>query len=86
MSRLFNSFQGLGLCHGISGNAYAFLSLYRVTKDEQYKSRAQQFAQFMVDHWKELKDVPDAPLSLYEVCGPAHCISMACHAFLVQLH
>lgn len=68
--------KGLGLCHGISGNAYAFLSLYRVTKDEQYKSRAQQFAQFMVDHWKELKDVPDAPLSLYEGLGGAVCLWM----------
>ena len=59
--------QGLGLCHGISGNAYAFLSLYRVTKDDLYKRRAQQFALFMVDHWQELVDVPDTPLSLYEV-------------------
>ena len=60
--------QGLGLCHGMSGNAYAFLSLYRVTKDDLYKERAQQFAQVMADHWKELKDIPDAPLSLFEVC------------------
>ncbi len=64
--------QGVGLCHGISGNAYAFLSLYHVTKDDLYRWRAQQFAQFMVDHWKELKDVPDAPLSLYEVINDLH--------------
>ncbi len=51
----------------MSGNAYALLSLYHVTKDDLYKCRAQQFGQFMADHWKELKDVPDAPLSLYEV-------------------
>jgi len=51
----------------MSGNAYALLSLYHVTKDDLYKCRAQHFGQFMADHWKELKDVPDAPLSLYEV-------------------
>ena len=44
------------------------MSLYRVTKDDLYRRRAQQFAQVMAQHWKELKDVPDAPLSLYEVC------------------
>ncbi|KAL3161939.1 hypothetical protein ABBQ38_009021 [Trebouxia sp. C0009 RCD-2024] len=59
--------KGVGLCHGMSGNAYAFMSLYRVTKDDLYKERAQQFAQVMADHWKELKDIPDAPLSLFEV-------------------
>lgn len=57
----------MGLCHGMSGNAYALLSLYHVTQEDLYKCRAQQFGQFMADHWKELKDVPDAPLSLYEV-------------------
>ncbi len=57
----------MGLCHGMSGNAYALLSLYHVTKDDLYKCRAQHFGQFMADHWKELKDIPDAPLSLYEV-------------------
>ena len=59
--------QGLGLCHGISGNAYASLSLYRLTGDDLYKRRAQQFGQFMVDNYSQLKDVPDTPLSMFEV-------------------
>ena len=68
--------QGLGLCHGISGNAYSFLSLYRATKDDLYKRRAQHFAQIMAEHWKEMKDIPDAPLSLYEV---SHIINLLQH-------
>lgn len=59
--------QGCGLCHGISGNAYSFLSLYCITKDEVYMEGAQHFGHFMVDHWQELANVPDTPLSLYEV-------------------
>lgn len=38
----------------------------------------QQFAHFMVEHWKELKDVPDAPLSLYEVCHHMTVLFAAC--------
>ena len=79
------SVQGLGLCHGISGNAYSFLSLYRVTKDELYKRRAQQFAQIMAEHWQELKDIPDAPLSLYEVSHICCDMSVDCIAVCVQL-
>ncbi|DBA69847.1 TPA: hypothetical protein ACH3X2_012560 [Trebouxia sp. C0005] len=68
--------KGMGLCHGMSGNAYALLSLYHVTKEDLYKCRAQQFGQFMADHCKELQDVPDAPLSLYEGLGGAVCFWM----------
>ena len=57
----------MGLCHGISGNAYAFLSLYRATKDELYLHRAQQLGRFMIPHRKELQHDSDAPLSLFEV-------------------
>jgi hypothetical protein len=32
--------QGVGLCHGISGNAYSFLSLYRATKNPVYLFKA----------------------------------------------
>ena len=59
--------QGLGLCHGVSGNAYAFLSLYHLTEDDLYKRRAQQFGQFMLDNYSQLQDVPDTPLSMFEV-------------------
>ncbi|BDA45484.1 LanC-like protein 2 [Coccomyxa sp. Obi] len=60
--------KGVGLCHGISGNAYALLSAYRYTGDDRYLRRALQFGSFMADHWQELLNIPDRPLSLYEVC------------------
>jgi lantibiotic modifying enzyme len=31
--------KGNGLCHGVSGNAYCFLSLYRATQNERYLNR-----------------------------------------------
>ena len=36
--------KGFNLCHGISGNAYAFISLYNFTKDEKWLKRAYIFA------------------------------------------
>ena len=32
--------KGYGLCHGVSGNAYSFLDLYRATNDKKYLHRA----------------------------------------------
>lgn len=32
--------KGYGLCHGVAGNAYAFLALYRHTQDPKYLYRA----------------------------------------------
>lgn len=36
--------KGFNLCHGISGNAYAFLSLYNLTSDRKWLVRALAFA------------------------------------------
>ena len=36
--------KGFNLCHGISGNAYAFINLYNFTKDEKWLKRAYVFA------------------------------------------
>lgn len=36
--------KGLGLCHGISGNGYAFLSAYRATQNVEYLQQARGFA------------------------------------------
>ena len=36
--------KGFGLCHGISGNGYSFLSLYRVTNDKKWLDKALKFA------------------------------------------
>jgi len=33
------------LCHGISGNGYAFLHMYKITKREKYLIRAQHFCE-----------------------------------------
>jgi len=35
--------KGFGLCHGVSGNAYSFLNLYRNTKDKKWLYRAYVF-------------------------------------------
>jgi Lanthionine synthetase C-like protein len=51
--------KGVGLCHGISGNAYVFLSLGQV-------DRATSFAMFALDHLDELESAPDRPYSIYE--------------------
>lgn len=59
--------QGVGLCHGINGNGYAFLTLYRTTGEVKYLVRAQQFALFAAQNWEQLYDKPDRPASLYEV-------------------
>ena len=28
--------KGYGICHGVAGNAYAFLALYNLTNDQKY--------------------------------------------------
>ncbi|CAN0238408.1 unnamed protein product, partial [Phaeothamnion confervicola] len=40
--------KGNGLCHGVAGNAYAFLSLWRVTGDAKHLYRPHRFAEFAV--------------------------------------
>jgi hypothetical protein len=40
--------KGPGLCHGVSGNAYALLRLWRATRDDKWLQRARAFAGFMV--------------------------------------
>jgi len=62
--------KGLGLCHGIAGNAYCFLAVYRATSDPHVKAdmlqRARAFAQLGLDRLEELRERPDRPYSLYE--------------------
>jgi lantibiotic modifying enzyme len=59
--------QGVGLCHGIAGNGYAFLTLYRATGELRDLQRAQRFAEYAAAHWRQLRTVPDNPSSLFEV-------------------
>lgn len=59
--------KGPGICHGVAGNGYVFLLLYRITGDEKYLHRAKMFADFMVtDEFIRDARLPDNPESLYE--------------------
>ncbi|KAK2973956.1 hypothetical protein RJ640_030135, partial [Escallonia rubra] len=44
----------VGICHGVSGNAYVFLSLYRLTGNEEFLHRAKAFACFLLDRGEKL--------------------------------
>ncbi|RGB27872.1 hypothetical protein C1646_768545 [Rhizophagus diaphanus] len=59
-----------GLCHNSLGNAYSFLLLYLVTKNEEQLSRALAFG-FYASQWEKETErkrvkVPDRPWSLWE--------------------
>ena len=56
---------GPGLCHGIGGNAYCFVALYRTTKNPKYLYRAVKFANFICEKFSTLKKA-DTPYSLWE--------------------
>ncbi|KAJ4774398.1 LanC-like protein 2 [Rhynchospora pubera] len=61
----------VGICHGISGNAYTFLSLYRQTGNKEYLYRAKAFTCFLLDRGIELiadgvLHSGDRPFSLFE--------------------
>ncbi|CAH0724248.1 unnamed protein product, partial [Brenthis ino] len=59
--------KGPGICHGIAGNGYVFLLLYRLTGVEKYVQRAKLFADFMnTDEFLRDARLPDNPQSLYE--------------------
>ncbi|GAB4824965.1 LanC-like protein gcl2 [Ancistrocladus abbreviatus] len=69
----------VGICHGISGNAYVFLSLYRVTGNASYLYRAKAFACFLLDRAYKLIAAGemhggDNPYSLFEGIGGMACL------------
>jgi lantibiotic modifying enzyme len=82
--------KGVGLCHGISGNAYVFLQLAEALKEgdqtssTKWKERALLYACFAVDHLNELRDTPDRPLSLYQGLGGLVCFLVDCFIFTLQ--
>ncbi|CAH8255465.1 unnamed protein product [Arabidopsis lyrata] len=64
----------VGICHGISGNTYVFLSLYRLTGKAEYLYRAKAFASFLLDKSEKLISEGkmhggDRPFSLFEGIG-----------------
>ncbi|XP_067144208.1 lanC-like protein 2 [Centruroides vittatus] len=58
--------KGYGICHGVSGNAYAFLVLYQLTDEKRHLWRALKFAEWCFDYGKHGCRIPDRPLSLFE--------------------
>lgn len=59
--------KGPGLCHGIGGNGYVHLLLYRITNDEKHLYRARKFAEFLEDeNFIKHSRTPDRPYSLFE--------------------
>lgn len=59
--------KGNGLCHGMAGNAYCFLALFRCTQNNIYLYRAHVFALAAQDGMmKKYQGTPDHPMSLFE--------------------
>lgn len=57
----------LGICHGIAGNGYVFLLLYRLTGDRKHLNRALKFGEFIfTDECIQGSRRPDNMYSLYE--------------------
>ncbi|KAL8140424.1 hypothetical protein V2J09_006445 [Rumex salicifolius] len=64
----------VGICHGVSGNAYVFLALYRITGSLNHLYRAKAFACFLLDRGHKLIATGemhggDNPYSLFEGLG-----------------
>ena len=72
--------KGVGLCHGVGGNGLALLSAWRALGDPALLTRGQQYAKYAAEHWQQLLNIPDRPLSMFE--GLSGCIilwmSMLC--------
>ncbi|KAH7533306.1 lanC-like protein GCL2 [Ziziphus jujuba] len=64
----------VGICHGISGNTYVFLSLYQLTGNVEYLYKAKAFTCFLLDRAHKLISEGemhggDHPYSLFEGIG-----------------
>lgn len=65
--------KGAGLCHGVAGNGYALLRVYRCLNEDRWLGRAQQFALWIAENWKGVAEQPDHPYALYEGLAGAAC-------------
>lgn len=66
--------KGPGICHGVAGNGYVFLLMYRLTENIKYLHRAITFAHFMEsEEFKRNARTPDYPYSLYEGLAGTAC-------------
>jgi hypothetical protein len=71
--------KGNGICHGIAGNGYAFLTLHRATSDAHALDRALHFARFTWDERVTREQrAPDRPWSLYEGAMGTLCFYRDC--------
>ncbi|XP_071907090.1 lanC-like protein GCL2 isoform X1 [Coffea arabica] len=64
----------VGICHGVSGNTYVFLALYRLTGNVEFLYRAKAFSCFLLDRAYKLISKGemhggDSPYSLFEGIG-----------------
>lgn len=69
----------VGICHGISGNTYAFLALYRLTGDLRHLHRARAFSTFLYEQAGNLvasgkMHGGDHPMSLFEGSAGLACL------------
>lgn len=67
--------KGPGICHGIAGSGYVFLTLYRLTKDKKHLHRAVQFYHFLYSEAFKDARTPDNPYSLFEGVAGAACFN-----------
>ena len=59
--------KGYSICHGVSGNTYAFVKMWQVTADKTYLDKAFLFAGWCFDSSeKPPQHSPDRPHSLFE--------------------
>ncbi|CAD7931364.1 unnamed protein product [Amoebophrya sp. A25] len=60
--------KNASLCHGLSGNGFCFLALYRATSDDMWLRRAHVFARLIQEKHaaNEWEHPPDRPYSLFE--------------------
>lgn len=54
------------MCHGVAGNAYTFLQLYRLTQDHVHLYRAVKFAEWCMSSEERQCPPPDRSYSLFE--------------------
>lgn len=78
--------KGVGLCHGISGNAFSFLSVSMAERDlygdahsdsSKWINATYEYANFALDHLSELETTPDRPFSLFEGVTGLSCLLLA---------
>ncbi|BES87987.1 unnamed protein product [Nesidiocoris tenuis] len=58
--------KGYSLCHGVCGNAYSFLALFKRTKSVEQLYRAAAYFNWTLSYSKHEGHTPDHPFSLFE--------------------